>query len=51
MLWWIGIWGIADTLIHFAFKGNKMKELLVYVTFIVIVILAVYLKADLIEKF
>lgn len=50
ILWWIGVWGIADTVIHLVFKGQTMMELGVYVFFVSIVLFLVFLSPDLLEK-
>ena len=49
ILWWIGVWGIADTVIHLVFKGETMKELGVYIFFVVTVLTLVFLHPDLLE--
>lgn len=51
ILWWIGVWGLADTIIHLVFKGETMKELGVYIVFITVVLFIVFLHPDLLEKF
>jgi hypothetical protein len=50
ILWWIGVWGIADTVIHLVFKGETMKELGVYIFFVVTVLAFVFLNPDFIER-
>ena len=50
ILWWIGVWGIADTLIHLVFKGQTMKELAVYIGFVVIALTVVFVYPDFIER-
>ena len=50
ILWWIGVWGIADTVIHLVFKGETMKELGVYIFFVVTVLAFVFLHPDFIER-
>lgn len=49
ILWWIGIWGIADTVIHLVFKGHTMKELGVYVFFVATVLVLIFLHPEFIE--
>jgi len=51
ILWWIGVWGIADTVIHLVFKGETMKELGVYITFVSIVLLVVFLNPEFVQRF
>jgi hypothetical protein len=50
ILWWIGVWGIADTVIHLVFKGQTMKELAVYIGFVMIAITAVFVYPDFIDS-
>jgi predicted membrane channel-forming protein YqfA (hemolysin III family) len=50
ILWWIGVWGIADTVIHLVFKGETMKELGVYIFLVTSVLLLVFLYPDLLER-
>jgi hypothetical protein len=50
ILWWIGVWGIADTVIHLVFKGQTMKELAVYIGFVVIALTVVFVYPDFIER-
>jgi len=48
--WWIGIWGIADTVIHLVFKGQTMKELGVYIFLVASVLFLIYLHPELIDR-
>jgi hypothetical protein len=50
ILWWIGVWGIADTVIHLVFKGHTMKELGVYVAFVGIVLTVVFLNPEFVDR-
>lgn len=50
ILWWIGVWGIADTVIHLVFKGETMKELGVYIFFVVTVLSLVFVHPELLER-
>lgn len=49
IFWWIGIWGIADTVIHTVFQGSTIKELGVYIFFVVSVLLAIYMYPEIAE--
>jgi hypothetical protein len=42
IVWWIGVWGLADTIIHLLFKGATLMELGVYITMILFVLLVVF---------
>ncbi len=50
ILWWIGVWGIADTVIHLVFKGHTMKELGVYILFVLIVLSVVFVNPEFVER-
>lgn len=51
IFWTIGIWGIADKVIHLFFKGQTLKELAVYIFLVVFVLLVVFLHPEIIERF
>jgi hypothetical protein len=51
IFWTIGIWGIADKVIHLFFKGHTLKELSVYIFFVVSVLMVVFLHPEIIERF
>jgi hypothetical protein len=51
IIWWIGVWGIADTVIHMLFKGETMKELGVYIFFVVTVLAIVFVNPEIIDRF
>ena len=51
ILWWIGVWGIADTVIHMIFKGETMKELGVYIFLVASVLFLVVLHPELVARF
>jgi hypothetical protein len=50
IVWWIGVWGIADTVIHMVFQGETMKELGVYIFFIVFVLFLIYVHPELLDR-
>ncbi len=50
IVWWIGVWGIADTVIHLLFKGETMKELGVYIFLVVTVLVLIFLNPELVER-
>lgn len=51
IVWWIGVWGIADTVIHLVFKGETMKELAIYIAMVVSVLVLVLIHPDLVSHF
>lgn len=50
ILWWVGIWGIANTVIHLIFKGETMKELGVYVFMVVTILALIFVNPELVER-
>jgi hypothetical protein len=50
ILWWVGVWGIADTVIHLVFKGHTMKELGVYLFLVSSVLFLVYVHPEFIDR-
>ncbi len=50
IIWWIGVWGIADTVIHLVFKGQTMKELGVYIFFVTFVLFIIFLHPELLDR-
>ncbi len=50
ILWWVGIWGFADTIIHMVFKGETLLELGVYTLMIGLVLLIMYAHPKFLEQ-
>ncbi|NBO61369.1 MAG: hypothetical protein EBU82_10415 [Flavobacteriia bacterium] len=50
IIWWIGVWGIADTVIHIVFKGQTMKELGVYIGFVTFVLFVIFVHPEFLER-
>lgn len=50
ILWWVGVWGIANTVIHLIFKGETMKELGVYVFMVVTILALIFVNPELVER-
>ena len=51
VIWWIGSWGIVETLIHQYIRGSTMKALWVYGSMILFVITVVYFNPQIIDHF
>jgi hypothetical protein len=51
VLWWIGVWGLIETLLHTFIRGSTQKAILVYSSLIATVILIVWAKPQLLEHF
>ena len=51
VLWWIGIWGLVETLLHQFIKGSVAKAIFVYSSLIATVLVIVWLKPQLLEHF
>ncbi len=50
ILWWVAIWGIADTVIHLVFKGETMKELGLYIVIVAVILSLIFVNPDLLER-
>lgn len=50
IFWWVGVWGIADTVIHLVFKGQTMKELGVYIFLVVSVLVLIFVNPELLDR-
>jgi hypothetical protein len=51
ILWWVGVWGFVDTLLHLFIKGSPQTALLVYGTLAVVVGIILYQSPQLREYF
>lgn len=51
VLWWVGVWGFVDTLLHLFIKGSPKVALLVYGTLAVVVAIILYRSPQLREYF
>ena len=51
VLWWIGVWGFVETLLHQVIKGSTTKALLLYSSLIATVLAIVWMKPHLLDHF
>lgn len=51
VLWWVGIWGITDWIVHHISGTNAMKKLILYIGLSAMVAGTVALSPDALEKF
>lgn len=50
IIWWIGIWGAADTIIHLVFKGSTLMELGIYLLMIAFVLSVVFVHPNFVQS-
>lgn len=50
ILWWVAVWGFADTVIHLVFKGETIKELGVYLLIITFVLLVIFVHPEFVQR-
>jgi hypothetical protein len=50
ILWWVGIWGIANTVIHLIFKGDTLKELGVYLFLVMTILVLIFVNPELVDR-
>jgi hypothetical protein len=51
VVWWVGVWGLLETLLHQYIKGSFTKAICVYTLLIVLVISIVWSRPHLLENF
>ena len=51
VLWWVGLWGLIETLLHTFIKGSTFKAILVYSSLIATVLVIVWMRPQLLEHF
>lgn len=51
VLWWIGVWGLVETILHEFIRGSVAKALLTYSSLIATVLVIVWAKPQLLEYF
>jgi hypothetical protein len=51
VLWWIGVWGLAELLINSVTRGSILMQVFIYMSIITLVISLIYLRPDLVEHF
>jgi len=51
ILWWIGIWGFVETIVHQYIKGDPIRALIVYSSIMAFVIVVVKIHPSILEKF
>lgn len=51
VLWWVGLWGLIETLLHIFIKGSTQKAILIYSSLVLTVLVIVYAKPHLLENF
>jgi low temperature requirement protein LtrA len=49
VIWWVGIWGLAETVIGFLVKESLILRLGIFITMIAFVLLLVLLKPEFVE--
>ena len=50
VIWWIGIWGLVETIIHQYIRGSFVKAICVYSSLILVVLFSVWINPDMVES-
>jgi hypothetical protein len=50
ILWWVAVWGIANTVINLLFKGDTLKELGVYILIVTFVLLIIFVHPEFVQR-
>ena len=51
LIWWIGCWGVVETIVHLYVRGSTLKALSIYSFMIFLVIFIVYFNPTLMDHF
>lgn len=51
VLWWVGVWGIIETLVQHVVKGSVKKALFIYGSIVAFVIIIINHNPGLLEHF
>lgn len=51
VVWWVGLWGLIETILHTIIKGSTQKAILIYSSLVLSVLVIVYAKPQLLEHF
>ena len=51
VLWWVGVWGIIETVVQQLVKGSPTKAIFIYGSMVAFVILIIYLNPSIIQHF
>ena len=51
VVWWMGVWGLLDTLLHLFIRGNTVRAIVLYSLMIVAVLVFVSIRPDVLERF
>jgi len=51
VFWWVGLWGIIETVVQQFTRGSATKALLVYGFMVAFVIVIIYLNPGILEHF
>jgi hypothetical protein len=51
VIWWMGVWGLLDTILHFYIQGKPQRALVMYSVMVASVLALVLFKPDILERF
>ena len=51
ILWWVGVWGFVETIIHMYIRGSNMKALFIYGSMILIVLVIINMNPKMVDYF
>jgi len=51
ILWWVGIWGLSETVLILLFKNSVTTRLAIYAGMILFVFLMIFISPDIVENF
>jgi hypothetical protein len=51
VVWWMGVWGLLDTILHFYIQGKPQRALVIYGLMVASVLAFVAFKPQVLERF
>jgi len=51
VLWWVGLWGLIETIVQQFIRGSVKKAIMIYSSMIAFVALVIYLNPNILEHF
>ncbi len=51
ILWWVGIWGLSETVMSYFVKNSLVSRFAIYTGLLLVVLFAIWSEPDIIEHF
>lgn len=51
IIWWMGVWGLLDTVLHFFIQGKPVRALVIYSMMVTSVLVFITFRPQVLERF